>query len=165
MVAKIRKIVGIGEYEATNTPGEALKTFALGSCVAIIFLDPNTHTVSLAHIALPDSGIDKKRAEDMPAYFADTGIPALLKRMADLGSIPKGAGFIVKLVGGANVMDHQGQFNIGKRNLLAIKKFLWQLRMGAIVEDTGGSISRTVEVDVDTGTVRISTSNGDTWEI
>ena len=62
-------------------------------------------------------------------------------------------------------MDPNNTFSIGKRNALAIKKVLWQFGMGAIAEDIGGSISRTVCVDVDNGRVRISSPGREDWEI
>lgn len=158
-------LLGVGDFGATNKEGECIRTIGLGSCVAVIILDPKTRCVGMDHVALPESSTSPNRAEKKPGHFADTGIPALLKAMEKLGSDLKGPGKIVKLVGGANVMDPHNTFNIGKRNVLAIKKVLWQFGMGAIAEDIGGHISRTVEVDVDTGRVRISSPGREQWEI
>ena len=71
----------------------------------------------------------------------------------------------MKLVGGACVMDPNNTFNIGKRNLVAIKNALWSLGMGAVAEDTGSNISRTVDVDVDRGRVTIYSSGKENWTI
>lgn len=147
-------IVGIGGLAATNTPGDVVKTIALGSCVGIILLDPRRRAVGLLHVALPDSNINRDLAVAKPGYFADTGIPFLISRMAGLGC--QASQLIVKLAGGASIMDPNENFNIGKRNLLAIKKILWRYSLGAAVEETGDSISRTVTVEVDTGRVVIS---------
>ena len=148
--------VGIGELAVSKDPDVKIKTFGLGSCVAIIVLDPKARGVGLIHIALPESNINLEKAEKQPAYFADTGIPYLISEMAKLGSNPKGQGMIVKLVGGAQVMDPNQRFNIGKRNILAIKKILWSHHLGVVAEETGGHISRTVDVAVATGRVTIS---------
>ena len=158
-------ILGIGDLGATNTPGTALKTLALGSCVALLMLDPQTRTVGMCHVALPDSGINGDRAEEMPGYFADTAVPALLEKIRHLGYKGNGRGLIIKLVGGAKVMDPSNTFNIGKRNVLALKKKLWAMGMGVIAEDVGGNISRTVTVDVDTGQVVISSAGRNDWSI
>ncbi len=48
------KFVGVGDYAATNREDEVLKTMALGSCVALMVLEPKSRTVSMAHIALSD---------------------------------------------------------------------------------------------------------------
>ena len=128
-------------------------------------MDPIARCVGMAHIALPESNTNPGHALVKPAHFADTGIPALLESMKDFGSNGLGAGKIVKLVGGANVMDPNNTFNIGKRNILAIKKSLWKYGMGAVAEDIGGGICRTVIVDVDEGRVLISSRRAEQWEI
>jgi chemotaxis protein CheD len=148
--------VGIGEYAVSKNPEERIKTFGLGSCVAIIVLDPKARSVGLMHVALPDSSINPEKAEKLPGYFADTGIPFLLKEMAKLGSNVNGQGLIFKLVGGAQVMDPNQRFNIGKRNVITIKKILWKFNLAVVAEEVGGNISRTVDVDAGTGRVTIS---------
>jgi len=148
--------VGIGELAVSRTPGQILKTFGLGSCVAIVALDPKVRAVGLIHIALPDSSINPEKARKQPGYFADTGIPCLIQEMAKLGCHPKGQGLIIKLVGGARVMDPNERFNIGKRNILAIKKILWSYNLAVVAEETGGSISRTVDVNAENGRITIS---------
>ncbi len=139
-----------------SQPGDVIKTHALGSCVAIVILDPGTRSVGMVHIALPESKVHPERAGKLPGYFADTGIPALLQFMQKSGSATNLRKVVVKLTGGANVMDKNNTFNIGKRNILAIKKGLWAQRMGAVAEDVGGSISRTVTVNIDDGKVQVS---------
>lgn len=159
-------LLGVGDYGAVSKPGESLKTMALGSCVAVVLMDPVTHCVGMDHVALPDSAAHADRAKQKPGHFADTGIPALLEAMYQAG-VPRQQrhGIIVKLIGGANVMDPCNTFNIGKRNVLAIKKVLWQFGMGAVAEDVGGQISRTVTVDVDEGRVLISSPGLENWVI
>jgi len=88
-----------------------------------------------------------------------------LEEMAKLGCNPRGQGMIVKLCGGANVMDPNDTFNIGKRNALAVKKLLWRYGMGAVSEDLGGNFSRTVSVFVDTGDVVLSSPGRPDWKI
>ncbi len=158
-------MLGIGDHGATNTPGTAIKTLALGSCVAVILMDPRSRTVAMAHVALPASEISIERAKDKPGYFADTALPVLLKAMSACGYTGNGKGLIVKMVGGAQVVDPNNVFNIGKRNVLALKKILWQIGMGAAAEDVGGNISRTVSVGVDDGKVVITSPGKDPWEI
>lgn len=150
-------VLGIGDFGASKTLGTEVKTYALGSCVAAIFLCPQTRTVGMIHVALPDSSINPAKVKERPGYFADTGIPLLLQEMARLGCAPNGRGMHVKLVGGASIMDPNETFSIGKRNLLAIRKILWSKGLGALAEDVGGNISRTVSVAVNTGEVTIST--------
>lgn len=156
--------VGVGEYATSVTPGEIVKTLALGSCVAVVILDTNNKSVGLLHIALPESSINKKRAKEKPGMFVDTGIPDLLEEMKKLG-YDGSSGLIIKLAGGASIMDPNETFKIGKRNVLAIRKTLWRFRLGAIAEDVGGNISRSVAVDMNTGKVIISSPGRGEWEL
>jgi len=158
-------ILGVGDYGASKTPTDEVKTFALGSCVSVIFLDPKSRTVGMAHIALPDSSINSDKAAEKPGYFADTAIPALLVQMSSFGCDKRGKGMIVKLCGGANVMDTNDTFQIGKRNALAIKKILWSYGMGAISEDLGGNYSRTVTISVAAGQVTLSSPGKPNWQL
>lgn len=155
--------IGVGEIGVARQPGEVLKTMALGSCVAVVLLDKATRIIGMDHVALPESSISPERARERPGYFADTGIPALLAAMAKAGA--RRESIVVKLMGGAAVLDPNNTFNIGKRNALAIKKILWSQRMGAVAEDLGGTISRTVAVDVDKGRVVLSSPGKPDWEI
>ena len=154
--------VGIGEWKISSEPGDIIKTYALGSCVAVIIQDVKLKSVGLIHIALPDSSIDPEKAHRMPGYFADTGLSTMIEEMKKKGSVRPN--IRVKLVGGAAVMDDKGFFDIGKRNLLAVKKILWKSSLGAIAEDTGGEISRTVSVNVSDGDTLISSGKRQ-WKI
>ncbi|MFQ5675212.1 MAG: chemotaxis protein CheD [bacterium] len=156
--------VGVGEYNTSGRPGECVKTLALGSCVAVIILDPKNRSVGLLHVALPESSINKKRAEEKPGMFADTGIPKLLDEMTKLGYDGQSR-LIVKLAGGASIMDPNNTFNIGKRNILAVRKCLWRYKLGAIAEDVAGNFSRSVTVDTNTGKVIISSPGRGDWEL
>lgn len=158
-------ILGIGDLGVSKMSGAVVKTFALGSCVAVVILDPKVHAVGMIHVALPDSSINREKVKERPGYFADSGLPVLLKEMVGLGCAPNYRGLIVKLIGGASIMDNNEIFNIGKRNLLAIKKILWAHGMGAVAEDVGGNHSRTVSVAVDTGQITISCPGRGQWHL
>lgn len=145
--------LGVGEMGIASETGTALQTIGLGSCVAVIILDPFQKKVGMVHVALPDSLTDPDRARRTPGFFADTAIPALLERM---GLLSRTIGLMAKLAGGASVMDSNGTFNIGKRNVLAIKKLLWKHRIAILGEDIGGTHSRSVIVDVDEGRVVVT---------
>lgn len=149
-------MVGVGGYGVASRPGESLKTMALGSCVAIILLDPDTRTVGLAHIALPSSSIQPERAVEQPGFFADTAIPALMQAFGQVGGSADPRQFVVKLAGGASVLEHNEHFNIGQRNVEAVLRHLRERGMHIVAREIGGRISRTVTVYVDSGLLRIS---------
>ncbi|MCG8606060.1 chemotaxis protein CheD [bacterium] len=147
--------VGVGEYAASKTQDDIIRTLALGSCVAVILLDTERRSVGLVHIALPDSSINKQRASERPGMFVNTGIPALIEEMKKLGYDGSNS-LIVKLAGGASIIDTNNTFNIGKRNILAVRKLLWRHGLGAVAEEVGGSMSRSVSVEVNRGRVLVS---------
>ena len=147
--------VGVGEIVVSKNPDNVLVT-SLGSCVAVIMLAPGICGAGLAHVALPSSSLKGDQSHAKPGYFADIGIPKLLAAMDKLNGGKRGR-LLVKLVGGSNIMDLKDTFGIGKRNVLAIKKILWENRLGVFVEDIGDDISRNVRVSVDTGQVFVKT--------
>jgi len=157
-------VVGIGEAAVSKSVDDEIKTFALGSCVALILLDPKTRCAGMAHVALPDSSIDAEKARNLPCYFADTGVPKLIQMMRDEGAVLH-SGFIVKLIGGANVMDAHDHFQIGKRNVTALRKLLWDNNLPIKAEDVGKNMSRTVSVIMRTGQVVVSSANGEEWRV
>ena len=148
--------VGIGEYQVSRVDEDVIKTFALGSCVAVVMYDKVNKVAGMIHLALPDSAVNTEKAEKKPGYFVDTGLPVFLSEMSRHGVQSKQSW--IKIVGGSSIMDDNGRFDIGKRNILAVKKHLWQNRLGIISEDVGGSISRTVTVSVATGEVTVSSA-------
>lgn len=158
-------VLGVGDFEASSKPEDTIKTYALGSCVGVVMVDQKARIAGMIHVALPDSNINPAKAKQHPGYFADTGIPLLVRDMQKLGSQSKGRGMIVKMAGGANILDPNNTFSIGKRNVLAIKKILWGLGMGVVAEDVGDSFSRTVSVELKTGEIEINCPGRGTWKL
>ena len=134
---------------------DEIVTYALGSCVALVLICPKTRVGAMVHVALPESHIDMAKADKLPGYFADTGIPHLINIMRN-----KGAGevssYVAKMVGGAKITCTEDYFEIGKRNITAIKKILWQNNIPVKGEDVGGTISRTVKLDMSDGKTYIT---------
>jgi chemotaxis protein CheD len=157
-------MVGIGGLAVSNAPGKTIKTMALGSCVGIVVYEPKLKVAGLLHVALPDSKIMPEKAVKLPGYFADTGIRALLNELKKFGINPQRS-LKIKLAGGANVMDAENVFNIGKRNILSVRKHLWNNRLSPASEDVGGDISRTLSIDVDTGKVTLYSPRKGEWSI
>lgn len=164
MINKQILMVGLGHIQVSKTPGTIIKAMALGSCVGLVVIAPRYRTVGMVHIVLPDSKIDKDRASITPGYFADTGIQALMDEFKKRG-VHNRRDMIIKIAGGARVMAANNSFDIGKRNVLASKKQLWQCQMAPLAEDIGASYSRTMWVEVDTGRVFIESPGRGRWEL
>ena len=144
-------VVGISDCRVSADPSVTLVTYALGSCIAVMVYEPAQKIGGMLHYMLPESSLDQAKAAQNPYMFGDTGIPLLFEKLRACGA---GKKLSVRLAGGAQVLDPQNVFAIGKRNYLAAKKVLWKL--GAFIESemVGGEVSRTVRLDL---------SNGKSW--
>jgi len=157
--------VGIGGVDLSDNPDEMLKTMALGSCVAVIIRDPFSNLTGMVHVALPEASINLDKAQKLPGFFADTGITLLMNLLKKKGLKTVVPRLIVKIAGGSQVMDSSNNFNIGKRNILAVKKMLWKFGMAPKAEDTGGDISRTVSIICGTNDLLINVPGRDLYKI
>lgn len=156
-------VVGISDCAISNDHSATLITYALGSCVAVSIFDPVARVGGLLHIMLPESQMDTRRAEQEPFMFADTGVPLLFDKAYAKGAV-KGR-LVVRLAGGAQVMDDAGIFNIGKRNYLAVRKILWKAGIFVQAEAVGGEVSRTVRLDMTSGSFWVREGGRAEWEI
>jgi chemotaxis protein CheD len=147
--------VGIADCRVSHEPEQVLVTYALGSCVAVAIHDPVARVGGMLHYMLPESGIDPVKARANPSMFADTGIPLLFRRSYELGAEKRR--MVVYIAGGAQVMDEAGVFHIGKRNLLAVRKILWKAGVLIHSEAVGGSMARTLRLEMETGRVWLRT--------
>ncbi len=151
------RIVGISDCKISNDPEDVLVTYALGSCLGVSVYDPCVKVGGLLHFMLPDSSLDLNKACGNPAMFADTGIPLLFKSCYQLGA-QKGR-MIVKVAGGANILDDTNYFRIGQKNLTALRKIFWRNNVLIDGEDTGRNYNRTIRLYIADGRVLVKNSN------
>ncbi|MGE5487667.1 MAG: chemotaxis protein CheD [bacterium] len=151
-------VVGIADCQVSNDPECTLATYALGSCIAVAIWDPVVRVGGLLHYMLPDSGIDGVKSRERPYMFADTGIPLLFRRAYEYGA--QKHRMLVRVAGGAQVMDDNGVFDIGKRNYLALRRILWKAGVLIHAEDVGGTESRSLRLEVPTGALWLRTAGG-----
>jgi len=149
-------IVGIGDCKVSNNPEDVIVTHALGSCIAIMVHDPVAKVAGLLHFMLPESSLDAGKAGSRPYMFADTGIPLLFKNAYQLGAVK--LRMVVMAAGGAQMLDPNGTFNIGQRNHTAMRKIFWKAGVIVHKEEIGGTNSRTVRIDVESGRVQLRTA-------
>lgn len=142
--------------KVSNGVDDVLVTYSLGSCIGVAIYDPAVKVGGLLHYMLPDSNLDKAKAANNPFMFADTGIPALFKETYKFGA--KKQRMKVVVVGGAQILDQKGFFNIGKRNYMALKKMFFKNNVIIDFEDIGGNVNRTVRLEVGSGDVYLKTS-------
>ena len=151
-------VVGISDCKISWDPEDLLITYALGSCIAVALYDPVAKVGGLLHYMLPDSGLDRSKAAQNPFMFADTGIAQLLETAQARGAAP--GRMVVRLAGGAQVLDSQGTFQIGKRNYLAARKILWKAGILVASEAVGGEVSRTTRLEIASGRMWVREAAG-----
>ena len=156
-------IVGISDLKVSKSPDDVLVTFALGSCIAVAIYDPLIKAGGLLHYMLPDSTLDPQKAQSQPGMFADTGIPLLFKSCYRLGCEKKR--MIVKVAGGASILDDANFFRIGQKNITALRKIFWKNNVMIDAEDTGSNCNRTVRLNLANGKFSIRSSMGMMKEI
>nr|WP_267902869.1 hypothetical protein [Halomarina oriensis] len=101
------------------------------------------------------------RSGGMPGKYVDTSIESLLR-----DCVGSGAGFgdvEATIVGGATIFELKDlAAGAGERNVEAAREQLDALDVPVVAEAVGGEAGRTVELDVATGTVTVSTADGET---
>ena len=146
--------VGISDLAVGGAP-DVLVTYALGSCVGICIFDGYTSTGGLAHIMLPSSKEVSRQQENM-RKFADTGIYLLLKELEKKGA--NMSKLSAKIAGGAQMFSGVNTFNIGERNVIAVKTILSRYGIPIIAEQTGDKFGRTIFFDTSNGKLEVKSA-------
>ena len=147
-------VVGMADLKVAKPP-DVLTTLGLGSCVGITLYDKIHKIGGLAHVMLPTyKGFEGQNI----AKFADSGIIELLNQIVRAGAARNA--LVAKIAGGAHMFSHSQNndiMKIGERNAKAALAILSQLRIPVQANDTGGSHGRTIELNIDTGALKIKT--------
>lgn len=156
------RVVGIAEYLVCVDTGSTLVTYSLGSCVGVTLVDPVARVGGMLHAMLPLSTSDPDRAVQEPGRFADTGTLTLLSAMFKRGA--SRSNIVAKVAGAASQVEKGDMFRIGERNLTVVRRVLWKNDILIAAEDCGGSISRTLVLEMTTGRTLVR-SNGEINEL
>jgi chemotaxis protein CheD len=143
------QVVGIAEMKVSRTASDVLVTYSLGSCVGVTMYDPRVRAGGLIHCMLPFSTIDPEKAVTRPEMFTDTGLTLLLQKLFDLGAEKRT--LIVKVAGAARLLDANGVFRIGERNIAVLEKVLEKNGIPIAGEDVGGTVARTMSLHLSSG--------------
>lgn len=130
---------------------QVLETYALGSCVAVVLHDARRSVGGLLHFMLPVA--QGAQAAARPAMFGDTGLRLMLAALEAAGS--RRADLWAVLVGGGVMNDPGKIFQIGARNVAAMRELLREAGIAVRAEDVGGPWSRSVRYEVAGGVVLV----------
>jgi chemotaxis protein CheD len=150
-------VVDIADLAVSGDPDASLITYSLGSCLGLAIWDPVSQVGGMLHYMLPESQLSPEKARGNPAMFCDTGVPKLFRAAYELGALKNR--LVIKVAGGSQLLDDNGTFNIGKRNYLALRKIFWKNGVMIAAESVGGSVSRTLKLEVGSGAVTIRSRN------
>lgn len=153
-----RLIVGIGELAVSADPRLILSTYALGACLGVIAYEPQRKVGGIIHVMLPDSTVSPDKAVKQPAMFADTGLPLFFRELHKLQIDLRKLRLLV--AGGAGMIHGTDPIKIGARNLAVTLAYLKAHGLSISHQETGGSINRTVHLDLSTGAVELKTPDG-----
>jgi len=148
--------------KVSSNPEDVLVTYSLGSCVGVTLYDPLQKIGGLIHCMLPLSKVDPERAKEVPYMFVDTGLPLMLQTLINMGANKNR--IVAKVAGGAVLLDDNGMFRIGERNHIVVRKLLWKNNILISSEDVGGTIARTVYLQINDGKTIIK-SAGKEYEL
>lgn len=163
MIAGIaQRVVGVGGLVVSTVEDEHLVTYALGSCLGIAVHDPVARVAGLLHAMLPASTIDPSAGQAHPARYIDTGVPELFRACYRAGA--RKERMSVKVAGGAfaGATPDDDHFQIGKRNIVALRRLLWKNGVLIRAEDVGGcQTARTMMLHVATGEILLRVNGVD----
>jgi chemotaxis protein CheD len=148
--------VGISDWKVCRE-NDTLITYALGSCVGICMYDREKHVAGLSHIMLPDSTCSSETSNFNRMKFADTAIPDMYNKLLSMGASHNR--ITAKIAGGALMFTSSSdRFNIGERNVAAVKAALQKIRVPIIASDTGLNFGRTVIFYTSNGNVEVKST-------
>ncbi|MCL2030401.1 MAG: chemotaxis protein CheD [Oscillospiraceae bacterium] len=145
-------VVGIGAFAVASDPSDIVKTFALSTCVGLVYYSMRKRVLGMSHIQLPNSRA--MRSDDNLSRFADTAPEHLMKEMMAKFRVSKSE-LHISLYGGVDSRDANDCFKIGEKNLATVKAALRSLGLVYSEVDTGGNDSRTLVAYVSSGVVEV----------
>jgi chemotaxis protein CheD len=151
------RVVGISEFAVSSNPTDVLVTHSLGSCIGLVLHDPVACVGGLLHSMMPTSSSNPDKAAEIPAMYTDTGSALLIQSLYDMGATK--CNLVARVVGAASHLDTNGIFRIGEKNYAVVRKVLWKNGILIASEDTGGSNSRTVYLEVGSGRVFVKSES------
>ncbi len=155
MAGQVVVPVGIGELRTSKDSSTVLVAYGLGSCVGVCLYDRKVGVGGLAHVMLPSSE-DALSLRPL-SKFADQAIPMLIEEMRKLGASSRH--MVCKIAGGAQMLTAPGfsvnGFNVGERNVEAVRAALSLHQVPVLGADTGGHRGRTLSLYLASGTVMV----------
>jgi len=147
-------VVGMADLKVAKAP-DTLTTLGLGSCVGITLFDRAKKIGGMAHCMLPTyKGFEGQNK----AKFVDSAVIELINQLVRIGASRNA--LVAKIAGGAHMFgrsQNNDLLKIGERNAAAGLAILKQLSIPVQANDTGGTHGRTIELNIEDGSLKIRT--------
>ncbi len=146
--------IPIGEFRVSVDPADILFT-CVGSCVAVALYDSMGKIAGLLHIVLPGHR-EHERVDDRNSFYADTGVPLLIREMERHGA---SRDRITAIIAGGACLVAGGNPDVGVGNSEKCLALLNEAGIPLIRQETGGIEGRAVEITVASGAIRIRSNS------
>jgi chemotaxis protein CheD len=151
--------VGVAQFHVGRAP-QRIMTMALGSCLGIVLFEATAKVGALAHVMHPRRSRVKNNSNRIK--FVDTAIPLVVERMVQCGA--RREGIVAKIFGGARMfgsaIGFKGVLQIGDENIATAREQLAALGIPILAERVGGGRGRTIMLDAEDGSVRVTDVDG-----
>lgn len=157
--------INMGEL-AIGSNDTRIKTSSIGSCVVVVLYDYEAKVGGMAHAMLPSresleghrgAGKENLIVEMEPrAKYVDEAIRCMVSGLERMGG--SRMRMKAKLVGGAMMFKIlNGKKGIGSQNADMARKILEEMGIPIDNEETGGTVGRIAEVNLENGLVEVTT--------
>lgn len=151
-------IVRISDFAVDQAP-TVLLTQGIGSCVAVCLYQKEQKIGALAHIMLPKAiKIASDGDQVNPLRFVSTALPIVVGELEKVGIAKESLS--AKIVGGAHmfkVLGGREEDDLGTKNIQAAEEYLTTAGIKIDNEEVGGNVGRSLEFDLTTGVVKVTT--------
>jgi len=105
------------------------------------------------HALTPVTTVNREESQRSPARFVETGVTRMLEALCARGA--RKDRVEIRAAGGARPIGTDECFAIGRRNVVALKKVLWQHGVLIRTHDVGGAVTRVLSLQVASYVARI----------
>jgi chemotaxis protein CheD len=122
----------------------------LGSCVSVVLWHPERKIGGMSHGLLPARGT-RKPANGLDGRYCDEAVQLFLKELTRTNTRPQQ--YQVFVIGGGDMFQANSKQLIGDRNVEVTRECLRAAGFNIRSEHVRGEVYRTVDLDLNTGTV------------
>ncbi len=142
-----------GRVAVCDEQGAVLKAKSLGSCLALCVYDPVHKVGAMGVIPMPDDPENSAKSSDYVSMEPVNGLQTLFREITTRGVKKKD--LKVFLVGAARYLEEPPEMDIGGQIYKIVKKILSKNRIKPSGEHVGGPFNRSIELNMDTGEVKV----------